>query len=654
MMFNRIKDKLYTIPSAGTLLALLIIFFYRTDVTVAVRAIYPSLEGVSTPELLSYSMGDDMSAFILSVIMLSAIYLLPLSGKIRSVLSAIFLVLLHVFYSMAGNFFKTYETAFSTKYLSDEIATGMGEMIQSALSETPLSVYIKIVAGILVISAVFRLSGKLHRSGTTTRGMKVKVIAALAVLFFLSPYIFRLQALSGFRKENSSEKATVKEITRNPAINILFRGSGTVNQPDSSIAAGEFSFRFNTDSIVNKGIVPKIREIPRGKKYNIIFYFFESTPVKYFNLKFNGKDVMPRWHGLMKNSMSAKNHYANYPLSANAMLSLLTSAYSLNTKDLVVQKHSSVKLKSLPEILKKNGYRTAVIHTGDLRYAGQRRFLSYRSIDRIIDLPELEKIPPYNFKVGWGVDERAMIEPSVNFMKKSKEPFFITYMPCNPHHPYAIPDDIKPIVDPSTGKTGRERMFLRYINSLHYADHVLGMLMDRLEKEGLMENTILFLMADHGEAFYQHSQNYNHPFFLYEENVHVPMLIYNRRLIDSPIEIESITRHVDIPATVLDLLGIKDDEKYEGTSVLSARREKLALLHTSYKDDILGVRDGNWKYTRNMATGIEELFDLGSDPDERVNLVSQNAVLAKKFRDYVLRSRVHTIEYYRRLLPEKK
>jgi len=87
--------------------------------------------------------------------------------------------------------------------------------------------------------------------------------------------------------------------------------------------------------------------------------------------------------------------------------------------------------------------------------------------------------------------------------------------PVNPHHPYEIPDDSFAVAGSPRGLDGKAAAWVKYRNSLHYADAVLGMLVERMEREGLMDNTLFILVADHGEAFYQHRGNYGHPLFLY-------------------------------------------------------------------------------------------------------------------------------------------
>ncbi len=172
-------------------------------------------------------------------------------------------------------------------------------------------------------------------------------------------------------------------------------------------------------------------------------------------MKVNGRHVIETWHRLEKNSLNFRNHYANYPLSANALLSVLTSAYDLNSKDMVIQKYPDIRLRTLPEILKDRRYRTCLIHTGGLGYAGQKRFLQNRKFDEILEYNDLVKVPPYNRQVGWGIDERAMIRPAVDYLKRNTEqPCLLVLLPVNPHHPYAIPGKEFQITGGGGGEAG--------------------------------------------------------------------------------------------------------------------------------------------------------------------------------------------------------
>ena len=360
----------------------------------------------------------------------------------------------------------------------------------------------------------------------------------------------------------------------------------------------------------------------------------------------------------MKNSIVSRNHYANYPLSANAMLSIMTSAYDHPGKELIIQNYPTVPLLTMSEILKDRGYRTCLIHTGSLKYADQRTFLKKRKFDRILEYKTLKHIPPYNYMVGWGLDERALIAPTVKFIKEERgKPFFITLMPVNPHHPYAIPE--KTEADRQrfmiTGEIAenlprKTRNRLHYINSLHYADAALGELIATLEKQGLMENTLLFLFADHGEAFYEHRKNYNHPFFLYEENVHVPFLIYNSTLISSTVELKGMTRHIDILPTVLDLLGVRGTREQEGISMLTKHPQQMAMLHTNWKDDYFGIRDGHWKYIRRVSDSFEELYDLDQDPEEKNSICSLYPDVLERYRACTDNALQYTTAYYNVIL----
>lgn len=334
------------------------------------------------------------------------------------------------------------------------------------------------------------------------------------------------------------------------------------------------------------------------------------------------------------------------------MLSVLASAYDKMPKGPTISDYPDIKLETIPSLLKKEGYRNMLIHPGGLGYAGQNRFLRNRGFESIVDYDDLKNIPPYNFHVGWGFDERSMIKPSIDFIKKdTTKPFFITYVPVNPHHPYAVPDDFKKIVKHGETINGiRLPSWINYLNSLAYADWALGELLSSLEKEKLLDNTIVFVFADHGEAFYQHKRNYNHPFYLYEENVHVPLVIYNKKLIKNGIVYNDISSHIDIAPTILDILGMKKPEAFEGNSLLSKHRSRLAITHTNWKDDFISVRDSRWKYIRRIDNGHEELYNLDLDPKETTNISSENQKIVERYRNLTRKAVEHRNSFYSRIL----
>ena len=113
------------------------------------------------------------------------------------------------------------------------------------------------------------------------------------------------------------------------------------------------------------------------------------------------------------------------------------------------------------------------------------------------------------------------------------------------------------------------RPFAQFVpDALLYGDASLGALIDGLRMRGLAENTLWIIYGDHGEAFGQHEGNYGHTFFLYEENIHVPLVIAVPGMVRREIRTTTVTSLVDIAPTVLDLLGLPPQSGLQGESAL--------------------------------------------------------------------------------------
>jgi arylsulfatase A-like enzyme len=180
-----------------------------------------------------------------------------------------------------------------------------------------------------------------------------------------------------------------------------------------------------------------------------------------------------------------------------------------------------------------------------------------------------------------------------------------------------------------------------YDDCIAYLDGQLGRLFEELDRRGLRRNTMVIVTADHGEHFGEHGL-YGHASSLYDQEVHVPLLIDgprnvpNGRSIDTPVTLR------DIPATIVDLLGFASESHFPGRSlarhwsaeattselpsepVLSEVDEPVKTAPNQGRSPVFrgamkSVVVQGKAYIRN-GDGVEELYDLASDPQEVHNL----------------------------------
>ncbi len=675
---------------------LLILVFYRFRTWQLIGILYKDLGDLGFISYLQLSISEDALLILMSGIITFALFIL-LPSLAAMILGSLLLASLSFLLILGIDFFRLYETTLQAGYLGAEQATGIPEMTVSFMAEMTFPLALTLLTWLLAALAALPLTQMLFRkkggAPLLEKGPLVllPLIALAAILFSQESTASRLT--SEFPSlEKKKVHSLLCEFARNPMTGLLQGGKTGSSLPEEIDLITDLPERFDTTTLTgSRAPIPESKLIPAGHRYSIILYLFESTAFQYLDLKVNGRHVTPAIQRMSENSFFFPKHYANYPLSANALFSILTSTYEMSGRSMVIQDHPDIRRRTLSEILKDAGYRTMLIHTGTLRYAGQERYLKDKGFDRIIQYNDLRSIPPYNKTVGWGMDERSMTGPVVEFMSEDPErPVFIVVMPMNPHHPYLVPDKkfmIAGKVDPidfnpygkiseenraetsqksaekdtpsdraggseieskerKSKRFSRSEVWTRYRNSLHFADHALGMMVSSLEEKGFLKKTLFFLLGDHGEAFYQHRMNFNHPFFIYEENVHVPFIIYNREIFTSKNVYPGVSRHIDIMPTILDILDMELRARCEGISLLARHRPQLAILHTSWKDEFLGLRDDRWKYILRLQDGFEELYNLKDDPDEKKNLAAQHPSLVSRFRSYIEKAHRYRVSFY--------
>src|SRR5262249_17174919 len=186
--------------------------------------------------------------------------------------------------------------------------------------------------------------------------------------------------------------------------------------------------------------------------------------------------------------------------------------------------------------LSRAGYATALFHSGRFMYLGMDAIVRNRGYHRLEDAGDIGGRRNSRFGVG-GPAALARLFEWVG-PPPPDQPFFVTYLPIAGHHPYETPE---PGPFPERDEIGR------YRNALHYADAALGTLIRGLEARGRRENTLWIVYGDHGEAFGQHEGNFGHTFQLFEENVHVPLLVSMPGIVGGTIRVRRIVSLIDGP-----------------------------------------------------------------------------------------------------------
>lgn len=184
---------------------------------------------------------------------------------------------------------------------------------------------------------------------------------------------------------------------------------------------------------------------------------------------------------------------------------------------------------------------------------------------------------------------------------------------------------------------------IRYYQTITGIDHVVGELVAQLEQLGLADNTIIIFTSDHGLLNGEYGTGGKA--LLYDLVAKIPLVIFDPRkqtMGDEDVR-EELVLSVDVPATILSYAGLPVPKAMDGTD-LNAQdlpREEVFLESLTVAEGnpfIEALRTQEWKYVRYLEPNgcpyteqqldfsgqqpiFEQLFHLGSDPQERVNLV---------------------------------
>ncbi len=395
----------------------------------------------------------------------------------------------------------------------------------------------------------------------------------------------------------------------------------------------------------------------------------------------------PHVDRLARDGARFDNAFATTPLCSPVRASLLTGLYTHahGILDNTNRSDASHRSATFPRMLRADGYETAFIgkwHMGNdpTPRPGFDYWVSIKGQGETLN-PEIYE----NGKLGQvqGYITDVFTDRALQFIEQDREEPFVLYLSHKAIHPnlkqyddgsisdpsaavfipaerheklYAdqpvprrpnVGDDLEgkpalarkidglPPLGPETGtsdETIRDRLRM-----LAAVDEGLGRLLDALEKRGELDDTIVVFTSDHGYFNGEHGLSVERR-LAYEEAIRIPLVIRYPRLIPPGTTRDELVLSIDLAPTLLDLAGTEAPAPMHGRSLVPLLAGEAADWRTSflveYNTDTVfprvlnmgykAVRTERYKYIHYLdLKGMDELYDLESDPREMNNLIAE-------------------------------
>ena len=357
--------------------------------------------------------------------------------------------------------------------------------------------------------------------------------------------------------------------------------------------------------------IPDRDKLVRSGIRNVLMVVMESVGSHYVD-PVRKPELTPRMAALVPGAAYFPNTYPGVPSSYYSLISLANGTYPPVTGG------AGSNLPNLFDELDKMGMQTGVFLAADWNYADARAFYAARRLDRL----DIGSRGPC--RVGSRVSpspDPCKFAAAEDWIISSQAPFFAMIWTDVTHYPYSGGTS-----DPlSTFAMDRAR----YLDGVRETDRLIGRLVDRLRAQGRLDDTLLVIVGDHGEAFGQHGTRV-HAADVYDETLRVPLLLVNERLFSGTTHSQPV-RLFDVPTTIMALLGQPAPRGFQGVDLSGPRRPRRVFFASPWVSISMGYREGAMKYNFAVTSGEMQAFDLGANPREELS--RQQSLTADEKRD---------------------
>ena len=314
--------------------------------------------------------------------------------------------------------------------------------------------------------------------------------------------------------------------------------------------------------------------IAKGK--NVIIIQVESLENSVINTQIGGQEITPNLNGLASQGVYFSNYYTQIGPgnTADAEFSTMDSLYPL-PDDVVFIDYAKNHYDALPTVLSQNNYSTSVMHGDVPTFWNRANVYPSLGYQKLFDLGDYVVTRP----VGKGpsnLGDEDLFSQSLPKLEKLKPPFMDTIITMSSHTPFILPEDLQTLQIPADTNLNYTQQ--QYLESVHYTDKAIGEFIDGLKKDGLYDNSVIFIWGDHGSfTDITPALGKDKDMLPGLTNSQVPLIILNSGV--QPQEITEPGSHLDIYPTITNLLGITPPDTILGQDLFNDKNPEETLFN---------------------------------------------------------------------------
>ncbi|SFK72927.1 sulfatase-like hydrolase/transferase [Methylophaga sulfidovorans] len=526
---------------------------------------------------------------------------LSVSKNIAWILTSVIFLALYADYEI----YTLYEYHFNG-FVWNLIITPGGIEALGATMSTKVTIALEVIAIIILTLGLMWLCGKLASRNSITVSKRI-YITLLVTLLLVAPLEEGVYAYSVYTgKDDLIRVSSVIPFHLKSSAHSFFKKMGVEQSGLKKLRLAQGKINYPLETIQTK----QLATYP-----NIIMLVAES-----FRWDLLDPEITPNLWKFSQKSLTFDNHYSGGNRTRMGLLSMFYGVDAPYWYGFQQQKISPV----LMNVLRDKGYQFDLHTSQSFDYPELRDTVFHNMPESVME--ELKEGEP------WARDHENIshIINNINGRNKS-QPYYSFMFFESTHAPYAFPESMAIRKDYLKDmnyadlnlRDNIQQIHNRYINAAHTVDAEVGRLLNYLEENKLLDNTIVLFTGDHGEEFMENGHwGHGHNEMFPEQQIHVPLILSIPGT--KPEHIQHKTSHIQIPATLMEKLDVTtDSDKYALAGDLNSTLPYLVAGNYNY----LSVIDDKHKITFPFTSTDYFHYTVFTRDDKSVNADEKQKVI---------------------------